>query len=61
MKTWKGWTIVKVKDLLEILNSIPEDYNVVLRSDAYYGENTVRISDKIEVDTKEKEVIIKRG
>lgn len=52
---------MKVKDMLEILKSIPEDYNVVLRSDAYYGKDTVRISDNIEVDTEEKEVIIKRG
>lgn len=52
---------MKVKDLIEILKSIPEDYNVVLKSNSYYGEDTARISSKIEVDTKEKEVIIKRG
>lgn len=52
---------MKVKDLVEILKSIPEDYNIVLQSDAYYGKDTVRISDKIEVDIEEKEVVIKRG
>ena len=52
---------MKVKDFLEILNSIPDDYNIVLRSDSYYGQDTVRISNIIEVDTKEKEIIIERG